>query len=280
MNRTRIASGIAIVVLLTACSGGGSKPKVAVRSETSDVSVSERSDMTTTTEKPTTTRPKNEPDKNVVSWVKAAIAGDPKVAETGLPLSAPGSPAFAYMTFQVVRDRAEQQSTRGISSSYSSTTQDDGSIKVCDDKKNCFTYDDFVVDAQGLVSTMTVEGNPLDGRAVVGNGQVNTLSDGATLTFVAAIQGNTADVALVAVEVVAGSGELTLQVPSGTSYIDPDGSQRNASFDSTVPSLKVSPGAKVDVIVVFPGAAIGGTMTIGACTNGFRDCSPSTFQIA
>jgi hypothetical protein len=267
--RVRHFAAMALVAL-AACSSGGNKPKVSVGS----------GNPTTTTTAASTAAPKGTAAANALTYVKGVTASKPSDVQTAIAVAAPGSPAHAYATFEFNQATANTQAGRPTSS-ITTKVQSDGSIQACAGlgaQQQCLTYSDFKADANGLVTTMSVNGQTMDGRAIEPT-NLSVQAAGGTVTVVSAIEGNTADTLLIAFQAQAGTEQLSIQAYTST-YVNPGGAQLQADASSSVvPSNDIQPSATVTGVVAFNTGKIGGTWTMTVCPPNYQ-CADAKLTVA
>lgn len=169
--RTRHLSAIAvtIVLLLTGC--GGSDAKVAEGD---------------------TTAKKVEGDKlsnsDIEKYFEAIASGDPTKTEDVLPLTAPGSIAFAYARYRADADNAAIDG--GTPLPASTITKVDGGFESCDDaadKSTCVVWSDFE-SVGGKLAKFTVNGVDIADRISIGDGSKTNVGSLGTIEFLGAYQ--------------------------------------------------------------------------------------------
>ena len=178
-----------------------------------------------------------------------------------LTLTAPGSPAHAYLTHQA--NLSEAALDEGWS--YADETVDDlgdGSFRACNDpadETTCDTFANLKVNAAKLLVDLTVNGQPVGPRLAVGDGQ-SVRSGGSAFTFLTAYKTISTGALYVTVKIQTGPKPVTLNTYSAT-YRSPDGKQRETS--TVIGPTEVAADSNVVVAMAFPGVAPGGRVTLG-----------------
>ena len=172
----------------------------------------------------------------------------------------PGSTADRYVAYLRAAAEAVLGGGHTPGNGDASAEVDAGAFKFCTDSgsgKVCYRYAD-ITGADGKVADFSVNGRPVADRVLVGAGSsvpASGVDGGASL--VAAFENTTGDDLFVAVSVRAGAHDLSgvraTYSPTGASPVE---SSRMTGPDT------VRAGAGGSYVFAFPGARLGGTLTL------------------
>jgi hypothetical protein len=270
-SRSQLVALAAVFVLISSCSSKAATPVVI-----SDTAYSVPPSVTTTASISNASDAAHE-------YVKGVTSGNADDAARAVALSAAGSPAALYAAYESVQDKVFIQGGRpDIAADL--TTLDNGDIKGCysaggSQPAVCYTFGSFVADPTGMLTTLSVNGQRIDDRVTGPSGGALPVSGGTVTVLGALKSSDSSGGLLIAVEIAGGSLGVTVQLPSGSSYIGVDGIQVQPSTAlSMVPSLDVASGAKSDLIVGFQKAVPGGTLRLGVCTPTFN-CATAAMKV-
>lgn len=201
------------------------------------------------------------------SKVAGAIAtgGDPDAVRRALDLTAAGSLAHAYMLHRsYVAEAGRDSGTPYADSEISELPR--ANYKLCDDpadENTCTVLGNFKADATGKIVDFTVDGQALQGRLTVGDGQPVS-AGGGKFTFLTAYRATTSDSLFVAIKMESGKKSLSPNVSLAT-YISPDGQQR-AATDAIGPS-RLDVDSDAVAYLRFDGVSPGGKVIVEGCID-------------
>jgi hypothetical protein len=189
---------------------------------------------------------------------KATLASYDRAVAAALP----GSPAAGFVTYLRAAAQAVVDSGQELEADDATAVVKDGGYEFCNgssSSRTCFRYSDITGD-QGKVADFSVNGKPVADRVAVGAGTpVRLATVDATAAFVVAFESSAGDNLFVAVKV--DSGNQALETVEAA--YRPATGARVESARMSGPS-KLAAGEAGSYVFAFPGARIGGTLTLTA----------------
>jgi hypothetical protein len=190
-----------------------------------------------------------------VDWVGTGTAASAEEATATLAfdhaLQAAGRPAAPVDTIKV---HGHQVTACSAPTAITTPTTAPGT---------CATYSQFVLDRKGRLVAFNINGAPLTGR-LAGQGQPSQPALGTALTVTTAYQSPASGILFIILSARgAPDGPRNVFVSSGT-YVEPSGQQLQVIPGDVAEPLEgvVQPNATASMIAAFPGAAVGGTLTV------------------
>jgi hypothetical protein len=209
------------------------------------------------------------------SYVQAVASGAPAEMRERLALTEPNSGAYFYLDLMANVAQASLDAGQPAQKKSDVTPVGTDAFTECSesaDQTTCATFGDFMVNQDGKLVDLTVQGQPVGARLRVGSGQSVT-AGGARLTFLIAYASVMSDVLIVTVNVQAGAGPITIN-PSSWSYRGPDG--QPGTVMGTTGVAHVLAKSSLIVAVSFPSAVAGGKLTLGGCLT--QQCPGGSFS--
>lgn len=276
MQEFRISAIVAAFAILGLSACGGSQPET-IASAPRVATVTQTS--TATPSPPATAPGKIEIDDADVKELMESFgkASTPDAVRESLAFTAPGSPAFVYLTHQA---NASEAALDGGNPFTDYQTQNLGDLKYesCGDpvdETTCATFANFKINPTGRIVDFTINEKALTGRLTAGSGDKVT-SAGNKFTFLTAyktITGNRLDVA---VKVESGPKPINLNLYSAI-YRSPDGKQRDAT--NAQGPLDIGANSNAIVMMTFVGVAPGGTVTLDGCASECRSQIKASIKV-
>lgn len=183
--------------------------------------------------------------------------------------AAPGSPAAAYATYLQVSTQAAKDGGQPIDPKRKTADRTAAGFRFCQGSETDHVCYDFakIARTHGLVSDFSVNGKPISGRLAVGNGgQLPFAGVDAKAAFVAAYRTTATGKLFVVVRITTGGGTTLGRVDA--SYRSP--SHAESASTTTLGRPRLAPGSSGYFLFAFPGATVGGTITVSASGNGHR----------
>jgi hypothetical protein len=238
MDRARRALvGCAAVLLVVGCSGSKSAPP------------------TTTTTPPTSTTPSTVAPIDTSSANAYFTALSTQDQGSAAASSEPGSDAALFAQHQLDARRLAGDSEQGL---VTKSTPGQA-YEVCRQGGSCVQYDQLVIDpATGLLRSFSTSGSPLTGR-VVGAGATAS-ANGLDIREISAYR-STSDQVTVIIEITNAS-DATLRVFGFTAVYLPDGGTSAIGVDGAWGDDSIAPGASGRLLLSFPGASLGGRISL------------------
>lgn len=195
-----------------------------------------------------------------------ATNSDPDtVRSVALKLTAPGSPAHAYVSHLANVSEAALDGGNPFDDSALDELKDT-SFRTCDDPsddKSCTTFSNFKVNASGKIVDLRVGGKTIGDRLTVGNGQ-SVKSHDAKFTFLTAYKSVSSNSLFITVKIQSGAKPISPNIFSA-SYRSPDGKQRDATTAYGPTDLDANSNSIVTL--VFKSVAAGGRVTLEGCVG-------------
>ena len=199
-------------------------------------------------------------DEAIEPYVDAIASQDATQQRDAAKAAMHGSLAAAYATHQANVAEAALDGGYEVSSPGDVTDQGDG-FKACytdDEGSPCYVYDAFKLSPAGKVASFTIDGKPLAGRLVVGDGAAKTSALG-NVTLLSAYTTQTG--ALSVATKIRTKGEPIYIHDAAARYRAPDGRQRGQNM-LTGPS-EIGSDSTALVVFSFQGPiGFGGAMTV------------------
>lgn len=242
----RVLAGVLLVGTLAGCGAGGSSGagSVAVRPDPSATGSS-------------TALPSA---KTLQAYFDGVASGTVPGYDDAKAAAVPGSTADRYVTYLRAAAEAVLGGGHTPGNGDASAQVDSGAFTFCTDSgsgKVCYRYTD-ITGADGKVADFSVNGRPVADRVLVGSGAsvpATGVDGGASL--VAAFENTSGDDLFVAVRVRALADDLS---GVGATYAA-SGGRPVQSSRMTGPD-DVHPGTVGSYVFAFPGARLGGTLTL------------------
>ncbi len=185
-------------------------------------------------------------------------------------LTAPGSVAEQYAIFQAALTQGLQADGVPSSTNNGTVKQQTRQFTVCGTTTTptttpgtCSSFSGFKLDRKGRLVSFTVAGTQLAG-VIAGPGQPSSPAAGATLSLVGAYQSPASGELIIVLNAHgAPDGPRNVFVTSA-SYVEPNGQQLQVQPGNVAQPQEglVQPNATASMVAIFPGAAIGGTLTL------------------
>lgn len=261
-------AGIAALSLIAACGGGGSGAET-VASAPSVATATQSSSSTTSAPSPTTSKAAAADPKLLEDFSDAVASySDPDTMRDALKLTAPGSPAFVYVSHLA---NTSEAALDGGSPLPDQTTDklSDTEFKACDDltdEATCITFQGFKVNESGKLVDLTVDKKKISDRLTAGSGEKVTAS-GNKFTFLTAYKSIQSNALFVSVKVESGAKRISPNIYTAT-YRSPDGKQRTAT--TAYGPTELDAKSNTIVTMVFKGVVPGGKVTLDGC---IADCT-------
>ena len=228
----RVVALGATCALLGACTGESPE---TVASASATATATATATQSTGTATPSVAPPSAEAEAPSESAGKIAdaiaVGGDPDAVRKALTFTAAGSLAHAYLLHRSYVAEAGLDSGTPYTDSEISELPG-GGYRLCDDPADdstCTVLGDFKVDATGKIVDFTVDGQGLQGRLTVGNGQ-KVSAGGGEFTFLTAYKAPTSNSLFVAIRMESGKKSLSPNISLATYLsLSANGQQRAAS---------------------------------------------------
>jgi hypothetical protein len=254
-------AAVAAVALLAAGCSGGDEPK---KDSIPQVSGSDAGASTIGTESssPTVTEtPQGPSDADIEKYFSAVASEDPAELRKALPLTEKGSPAEAYLQYQVQYNEASIAG--GFPNEAATIRPGSGSNDVA----MCFNSDCTswkVTKASGdKIVDIAADGSPVGKRISVGNGSKTKWGSLGTIEVLSAYVTNAGSL-VVTLEAKAGS--IGLDMSYIQYHIGPDG--RQVGNEQVIGPSTLQPGASSIVAMNFPGSSkLGGRLHLKAAST-------------
>lgn len=238
----------ASAALLAGC-GGASVPQVSGASASANVAGS-----STSTDPNTAAATAGPSDDQIEAFFQAISDYDVDGIKKDIAMTAPGSVAQAYATYEYYSVMAANQG--GSPFDAGTFLPSRGTYKSCDDTggdNSCVSWAD--VQAQGnKIASFTVSGKPLKSRIVLGGKKNHRVGSLGKVQLVAAYQSVQSKYLFAVVKVTSGSQKV--MVDSETAYLTPDGQQVTMA-QHTGPN-DILPGASGYHTLAFSNSSVGG----------------------
>lgn len=232
-------------------------------------------DVSTTVEASTTTEPQIDDAQDLASEFLDRISDpDPRVVESALELAEAGSPAEAFVDYEVAVSRAFQDAGREDERSGTTVTETDDGFDVCDGTDSCNRYSGFTIE-DGKIIDFPADGTRIEAGAVGGTGEPTGLPGSGSVTVLGYRADSTdagAGISL-AVELVQPRPDSTIH-PDRTTYRSPGGSAASVSFQLEPPT-DPAPGERIVLLMRVDGAEPGGNLSF----EGYLVIAQSNFTI-
>lgn len=198
----------------------------------------------------------------VAAYMSALATRDAGAMDEMRSVSAPGSAADLYASYQIERERSLSEDPEVIEVSP------DGTVEACaalaDGTETCAVFSDFELDERGRLDSFSVDGLTIDGR-VVGPGAFGT-SGGVLAQLVAAYETGE-DSVFVIVDVTNGLNAEVTVAGENSPYVSPDG-RETMSAEGTVRGPTIRPHETGRVVLVFKDSEVGGSLDLEVVVNG------------
>lgn len=194
-------------------------------------------------------------DFDAFRYFIAMFSGNPKEFAALEAVTAPDSPAAAYLAFQ--REAAETAFELGFELAPANVLLTTRGPRMCPTPETpCSDFTDIVV-SNGLVEAFSVDGAPIVDRVGLAGDPVSVGS--ATLRVAAAYRTVSADDLVVYLE-VDNAASAAFDFATAT-YIAPDGTQTAVDVDASVGAVLLGlDDEQITLMLAFPGADPGGTL--------------------
>lgn len=267
MRRHTHAVMLATTAVLTACTAGPAS--VTTEQATPDRPTASTGTADVPSEGQTAASPAAAPATTEPGTTEPAAAGDLHVAYVeaitaytdegfaqAADLTAPGSPAAAYVTYRQVVLRSDRQA--GYRYEADELDVDGGTITTCvqaENEEHCADFADFQI-ADGQILSFSVDGVPIDGRIAAG-GEPVTVGP-LTATPLTAYRAATSDQLIVMVD-VSNSSDRTIDVDVHMAeLVDTTGAQ--STVETWQGATDLRPGATTTALFMFGPVDPGGTL--------------------
>jgi hypothetical protein len=255
-NGWRLAGASVIaLVLLTGCGGGSKGEPASDKDEAPTVSQSDE--------------PQPPSDEAIKPYVEAIASEDLTRIRDVEKAAAPRSLAAAYAGHQA--NNIEAALDGGFESEApGEVTGEGGGFKACypdAEDSPCYAYDDFKLTPEGKVASFTIDGKPLAGRLVTGDGTAKP----SPLGSVTLLSAYTTQSGLLAVATkIRTRAEAVVIHDAAARYRAPDGRQRGQNA-LTGPS-EIAKNSTAFVVFYFQGPIkFGGAMTVELNNKDYSD---------
>jgi hypothetical protein len=212
------------------------------------------------------------------AYVEATANGDnPDAMRSGLKLAAPNSVAYIYLdhlanTAQAALDGGQPYARRQVTPAGSNV------FKACSDpanEKTCATLGDFKANADGKLTDLTVNKQPVGQRLTAGTGQVVS-AGGAKFTFLTAYKTPASNALLVTLKVETGAQPIKVKTSSAT-YPGLNGKPRTAQGAMGLTDIKAT--SSTVIFLAFDLVNVGGRVTLSGCVGKACGGGPLTARI-
>lgn len=194
-------------------------------------------------------------DFDAFDYFISVFSGNPKEFAELEAMTAPGSPAAAYLAFQ--REASETAAELGIELARATVYLTPRGPRMCPTPDSpCSEFTDIVV-SEGLVEAFSVDGVPIVDRVGVAGDPVAV---GDTMLRVAAAYRTISGDALAIYLEIDSTSPVALDLGTAT-YIAADGTQTAVGVDDSIGAILLGTSdEQVTVMLSFPGADPGGTL--------------------
>lgn len=259
---------VGVLILLTGCGGGGgSDAGPATRTVESPGPVGPS--VSSSPSPSPSPSPSVDPAQAARRYIEALATGSADKMQAMIELAAPGSSAQAYAVHQQAQAAAAQ--AEGIAPEPNPVTARAGVLEICRPgfESSCSTFGDFQVLPNGQVVSFTIDGKSIESRLIPVADRPAVAAAGVSARLVSAYRSVQTEELVVAFEVRNDTSREVTAVTGETRYVGTSGRQSRArTAGNTV--VDVQPGALVPLLVFFPEADPGGTLTVvieDAATN-------------
>lgn len=252
------AVSLAALVAVSGCSDSKSSPSEDGEGEAqqmgSEASNSSTAEASESAEEASEDLPT---DDDLEVFAEALGSNDVATLEDARSLVVESSVADAYLTYQ--GHLAQSLVDAGMADLASETvesTEDGSEICLESDPNDCALIADFS-GSEGKVQDFTVDGKDLDDRIVVGPGESAVGDQGSEVAPVIAYKAASSDTLVVGYDLA--SSETPIMAAT-SKYRGPDG--RESESSSNIGSIDLSAESMASQVVSFPGAELGGELTV------------------
>ncbi|MEU3020985.1 hypothetical protein ABZ635_26785 [Nocardiopsis sp. NPDC007018] len=208
------------------------------------------------------------PEEAAAYMAALAAADDPARMRDGLTLAEEDSTAHAYLRHAT--QVASAREAAGEPSPDASLTPADDGFELCggspgaggaDPGTDCAVFTDFAAE-DGLLTGFLVDGADPGKRLVTGHG-VTASSEGVDVHLLTAYQDAAVDGLVVTAEFTTVDA-ADVDLP-GAVYTGPDGDTHRPR--DAVGEYELDPGATTQTVLTYPGARLGGELTVTGCLS-------------
>lgn len=253
------AAALAALIAVSGCSGSKSSPAEDGEGEAQQMSSEASTSSSEATDSAEEAAGSEDlpTDEDLQVFAEALGSNDVAALEDARSLVVEGSVADAYLTYQ--GHLAQSLIDAGMADLASETVEStERGFEICleSDPNDCALIADFS-GAKGKVQGFTVDGKDLDDRIVVGPGEPAVGDQGSEITPVIAYKAASNDTLVVGYDLA--SSETPIMATT-SKYRGPDG--RESESSNTIGSMDLSAESMASQVASFPGAELGGELTV------------------
>ncbi|KAA1424319.1 hypothetical protein [Nocardioides antri] len=217
-------------------------------------------------------------NEDLQAYVEATTSDTVGEIEDSLRFTAKGSLAHAYATYLVGNSTAVISSGDAGLMEQATVTPIENGFEACypSEPNDCNEYTDFEGE-NGLIVDHKVNGEPLRGNVIVGDGKPQQAGNLGTIELVAARVNSEGNLFVV---LNVRSASQPVQVGWGSSsYRNKDGRQVESEGSGVFGPLELGPDSLGTVRVAYANSDLGGTLTFPLFADDFYNEQAVTFQL-